>query len=1140
MTIFFKILFLSLLLITFPAWTVAAYFDPPEFPVKIRVPDEYPTIAEAVENADHGHQIILAPGVYEENVELTGVSLILRSENPADPAVVESTIIKAAERGAVITFDGEEGTTSVLAGLTLTGGFSDSGGGIDGSGTTAAIRDCLVTSNTAEISGAGIFNCHGLIMDNRIIDNRSLTYGGGIGYSAGTIRSNIIEDNLAEEGGGLYQCFGLVQGNRIMHNRADFDGGGLAGCSGLVRDNLIAQNYAHINGGGLVRCDAALVNNTIADNTATSSGASMAFCRGFQANQIIRKSAASPVTSLHLCSPVLYSCLDDNAIAGKGNIVTDPEFADAPAGDYRLLPGSPCIDAGNSFYIYGEYISDQDGNCRIWNSSTDMGCYEFNAANDRDGDLLSDIDEDIHQTDSENPDSDFDGLKDGVEVLAGGNPAEFDFPGTINVPADYDTLQKAIFFSLPGELIRVHPGRYTENLHLLNKSLTLSGTDPDNFAVTEITVINGEGASPAATFGGEEGPLCKIEGLTLTGGFGVKGGGVSGNGATASLYYNIIRSNVSEGYFASGGGIHDISGVIENNRIMENRSGDGGGLASCSGDIRNNVIEGNTASGLGGGLLLCGLRGSITHNIIRSNSAEGGGGLSSCYTLTANNFFVSNQAVYGGAAHAAGGKLYNNTFLGNSATVTGSALTSCRGIIRNNIFSGNSVPDRGSVIPVTGYYYCSRPTYSCLQKSISGEGNIVADPQLDSSSASGYHLSASSPCIDAGAGAEEVATDLEGDPRPVIVLPNPGGDGSGYDMGADEFVPPPPPPEPVFIAEWDFENDSGGWTPITFPGLFTEPRLEWLTSGSLAIISTDNLENFGFWESPFEGFTPETGLIHRARFTLSTNIEDPARVPRIRLRTESVNSQKADVLDLFSPNAGGGVIGTEPKQVDLYFAPPVQGDSGLFPSNIRLSFDLVNFDLDDEAGGAVFLHHVIVEAYDPGDLPILSGVLDLDYNQTNPVSELWQWNEIPEIYTPPFHEIISDGLVMTGVDNRTFGFWSRQGDVSIAPESLLRTTVGISTNVEDTALVPGLRLRFNSASDAWAISLEIYSASDGANSPTEAGRNYDFFLAAPPGLSVGGENLVFSFDMKSFDPGDDLTSFLKLDKADIDLLNPPP
>jgi alpha-tubulin suppressor-like RCC1 family protein len=62
---------------------------------------------------------------------------------------------------------------------------------------------------------------------------------------------------------------------------------------------------------------------------------------------------------------------------GPGNISSDPMFVNAAAGDYHLLPCSPCVNAGtNQDWMVN--ATDLDGNPRISYGVVDMGAFELN------------------------------------------------------------------------------------------------------------------------------------------------------------------------------------------------------------------------------------------------------------------------------------------------------------------------------------------------------------------------------------------------------------------------------------------------------------------------------------------------------------------------------------------------------------------------------------------------------------------------------------------------------------------------------------------------------------------------------------------------------------------------------------------
>ncbi|MDP2896334.1 MAG: choice-of-anchor Q domain-containing protein [bacterium] len=168
-----------------------------------------------------------------------------------------------------------------------------------------------------------------------------------------------------------------------MENSAAM-GGAMAFCDGVMQSNLIISNSADEQAGGLARCDGSIVNNTIYGNSAGLSGGGIYNCMGTIANCIFwANDAVNSGDQIDTASIPSFSCIQDWTGGGTGNMTSPPAFRDAPRGDYRLEPGSPCVDAGDNMSL-GSFGLDLDGNLRIAfggkSLTVDMGAYEHNAA----------------------------------------------------------------------------------------------------------------------------------------------------------------------------------------------------------------------------------------------------------------------------------------------------------------------------------------------------------------------------------------------------------------------------------------------------------------------------------------------------------------------------------------------------------------------------------------------------------------------------------------------------------------------------------------------------------------------------------------------------------------------------------------
>jgi parallel beta-helix repeat protein len=283
------------------------------------VPGVYPTIQAAIDAANPGDTVIVDPCTYYENVVMSGEDIILTSTDPCDPCVVAATIIDGNNAGTVVWFQGIEGPSCHLTGFTITNGLGDPySGGVRGGGTQATISHCVITGNTATLSG------------------------GGGAYWTGTIRNCIISNNSADFGGGVHLCQNATFENCL----------------------IVGNTATDTTGGGLNQStNVTLVNCTIADNSATTTGGGLSdFAGGSITNCILWGNTAPTGPQFHqlLNSPdPTYSCVQ-GGMNGTGNSPLDPCFVGAD--DYHLAGDSPCIDTGTNSPPSPLPRTDLDGN----------------------------------------------------------------------------------------------------------------------------------------------------------------------------------------------------------------------------------------------------------------------------------------------------------------------------------------------------------------------------------------------------------------------------------------------------------------------------------------------------------------------------------------------------------------------------------------------------------------------------------------------------------------------------------------------------------------------------------------------------------------------------------------------------------
>lgn len=253
------------------------------------------------------------------------------------------------------------------------------------------------TTGTALIDGFTIRGGNA----NQGINGGSTAGAGILGWSgAGDLRNCVITDNSAAHGGGLLlgraqieivNC--LIAGNRAV-------GAGALGAGLLVQNELqatvvnstIVGNTGSppiaVGGGVLVRGGSSVeLVNTIVWNNLASAGPQLGVVYDYPAAQgeapsmlTVQQSAVSGgQPGVPVQAGGILNWLD-------GNLTSDPMFVSAASGDWRLMDGSPCIDAGDDIAVPADVTHDLDGNSRVVDGDgdgaaiVDLGAYEARAA----------------------------------------------------------------------------------------------------------------------------------------------------------------------------------------------------------------------------------------------------------------------------------------------------------------------------------------------------------------------------------------------------------------------------------------------------------------------------------------------------------------------------------------------------------------------------------------------------------------------------------------------------------------------------------------------------------------------------------------------------------------------------------------
>ena len=577
------------------------------------------------------------------------------------------------------------------------------GGGLRNVGGTATVVNSTICENEAGLDGGGVANTGVLtLLNTTVVDNSADGAGGGLwsGHFNAKVINTVIANNVATTDSDLSSALDAESKNNFI---GTIDGDPLltafADAGGDVQFYLPKSGSPLIDAGDMVAPTSAMLRtdqlgnpryNGTVDIGSTELQMLPELSVSVSPNILMHEGDSINVDVCLTSMPLWSTKVTIKAVEGSStNISFDGSTAKRFDGNNWNVPQSFSVGAI-------EDIDDINEMATFAISSPGMQTFYLNVTvvdQLSGGYIVNSLGLDIAE----------DGLLTLPEAIAAANTNSQvgDAMAGSSVVADRISFDPALFDSGPAEIV----------------------LDGSALEISDDTIIEGPGADLLTIDADGKSWVIdvsmiasvEIQGLTITGGYGDRGGGIHSNGTLtlsgvtfteneaswygAAIYtegpLNIFDSTFVNNYTDGNGGVinnHKADILIEGCLFSNNEAVDeGGAVHNYAGDvtIHSSVFTGNK-SGAGGGAVtnLSGATMEIANSVFSGNSTNLNGG--AIYNFLTSNMNIYNSTISGNWASGDGGGVYSQN---------GSTLLLANTIVSLN--ESNSVDNFSGTLPPT-------------------------------------------------------------------------------------------------------------------------------------------------------------------------------------------------------------------------------------------------------------------------------------------------------------------------------------------------------------------------------------------------------------------------------------------------------